>query len=94
MCSSCDLWAPPNQALVRHEVADVTAVLHCFADTASCSARSFLPQRASLATAGCEACGTREPQPFWVGSGRREPTLRLPAARWSGARQEWYDQPR
>ena len=40
---------------VRHEVADVTAVLE---DTAPCSARGFLPQRASLATAGCEACGT------------------------------------
>lgn len=43
--------------LVRHEVADVTAVLS-MTDTASCSARGFLPQRASLATAGCEACGT------------------------------------
>jgi hypothetical protein len=66
--------AESNQPLVRHEVADVTAVLQ-FADTASCSARSFLPQRASLATAGCEACGTMEPQPSgW--QPKREPVQR------------------
>jgi hypothetical protein len=46
-----------NQTLVRHEVADVTTV-QSSTDTAPCSVRGFLPQRASLATAGCEACGT------------------------------------
>jgi hypothetical protein len=51
----------PNHVLVRHEVADLTAV-RPMTDTAPCSARGFLPQRAPLATAGCEACGTMEPQ--------------------------------
>ena len=86
-------WARPNQALVRHEVADVTAVLQEIADTASCSARSFLPQQASLVTAGSEACGTTEPQPSgWQPT--REPKLRLRAATRLGARNGWYGQPR
>jgi len=62
-------------------------------DITCCSANSILPARASLGTVGCEAAGTMEPHPpGW--SRAREPTWRLPALRWSGARRAWEGQHR
>jgi hypothetical protein len=53
----------PNQPLVRHESRRRNCCAVGTTDTAPCSARGFLPQRASLATARCEASETREPPP-------------------------------